>query len=129
MPSQFYPKATNWLLHWVVLLRTYQFDVVSTTDPSWKKDGLYDSLGNKRLRTSESKVVELLEQARSQKFAMGGAILEIWRRSLQPPEANGGLEAKLPAAGGWEFGGKASSRRHGGQGAEPPALEKFALQN
>ena len=43
-------------------------------------------------------------QARSQKFAMGAVF-----------------------GGGWGFGGKAPSRwRHGGLGAEPPALEDFA---
>ena len=67
-------------------------------------------------------------QARSQKFAMGGLFGGVWGRSLQPPEANGGLGAKPPAAGGWGFGGKAPSRqRHGGVGAEPPALENFAF--
>ena len=67
-------------------------------------------------------------QARSQKFAMGGAVWGVWGRSPQPPEANGGLGAKPPAAGGWGFGGKAPSRRrHGGLGAEPPALENFAF--
>ena len=67
-------------------------------------------------------------QARSQKFAMGGAVLGVWGRSPQPPEANGGLGASSPAAGGWGFGGKAPSRRrHGGLGAEPPALENFAF--
>ena len=69
-----------------------------------------------------------LAQARSQKFAMGGAFWGVWGRSPQPPEANGGLGAKPPAAGGWGFGGKAPSRRrHGGLGAEPPALENFAF--
>ena len=39
-----------------------------------------------------------------------------------------GLGAKPPAAGGWGFGGKAPSRRrHGGVGAEPPALKNFAF--
>ena len=58
----------------------------------------------------------------------GGAILGVWGRSPQPPEANGGLGAKPPATGGWGFGGKAPSRRrHGGLGAEPPALENFAF--
>ena len=38
-------------------------------------------------------------QARSQKFAMGGAGLGVWGQSPQLPEA-GGLGAKLPAAGG-----------------------------
>ena len=42
-------------------------------------------------------------QARSQKFAMEGAIMGVWRRSLQPPETNEGL------------------------GAQPPALEIFAF--
>ena len=37
------------------------------------------------------------EQVRSQKSAMGGLF---WGRSPQPPEANGVLGAKLPAAGG-----------------------------
>ena len=67
-------------------------------------------------------------QARSQKFAMGGAVWGFWGWSPQPPEANGGLGEKPPAAGGWGFGGKAPSRRrHGGLGAEPPAPEKFAF--
>ena len=58
----------------------------------------------------------------------GGAVWGVWGRSPQPPEANGGLGAKPPAAGGWGFGGKAPSRRrHGGVGAEPPALENFAF--
>ena len=57
-----------------------------------------------------------------------GAVLGVWGRSPQPPEANGGLGAKPPAAGGWGFGGKAPNRRrHGGLGAEPPALENFAF--
>ena len=69
-----------------------------------------------------------LKQARSQKFVMGGAVWGVWGQSPQPPETNGGLGAKLPAAGGWGFGGKAPSRRrHGGLGAEPPALENFAF--
>ena len=67
-------------------------------------------------------------QARSQKFAMGGAIWGVWGRSPQPLKANGGLGAEPPAARGWGFGGKAPSRRrHGGLGAEPPALENFAF--
>ena len=67
-------------------------------------------------------------QARSQKFVMGGAVWGVWGRSPQPPEANGGLGAKPSAAGGWGSGGKAPSRRrHGGLGAEPPALETFAF--
>ena len=63
----------------------------------------------------------------------GGAVLGVWGRSPQLPEANGGLGAKPPASGGWGvkglgFGGKAPSRRrHGGVGAEPPALENFAF--
>ena len=56
------------------------------------------------------------------------AVLGFWGRSPQPPDANGGLGAKPPAAGGWGFGGKAPSRRRqGGLGAEPPALENFAF--
>ena len=67
-------------------------------------------------------------QARRKKFAMRGAVLGVWGRSPQPPEANGGLGAKPSAAGGWGFGGKAPSRwRHGGLGAEPPALKFFAF--
>ena len=69
-----------------------------------------------------------LYQARSQKFAMEGAVWGVWGRSPQPLEANGGLGAKPPAARGWGFGGKAPSRRrHGGLGALPPALENFAF--
>ena len=45
-------------------------------------------------------------QARSQKFAMGGLF--------------GGSGGEAPAAGGWGFGGKAPSRRrHGGRGRSP----------
>ena len=67
-------------------------------------------------------------QGRSQKCAMGGAVLGVWGRSPQPPEANGGLGAKPPAAESWGFGGKAPSRRrHGGLGAKPRALENFAF--
>ena len=65
-------------------------------------------------------------QARSQKFAMGGCL---GGRGLAPqsPEANGGLWAKPPAAGGWGSGEKAPSRRrHGCLRAESPAL---ALEN
>ena len=55
-------------------------------------------------------------EARSQKFAIEGAVL--------------GSGAKSPGAGGyWGSGGKTPSRwRHGGVGAEPPALENFALK-
>ena len=54
----------------------------------------------------------------SQKFAMEGVNFWVWGRSLQPPKANGG----------WGSGGEAPSRRkHGGLGAEPPALENFAF--
>ena len=68
------------------------------------------------------------EQARSQKFVMGGAVWGVWGRSPQPPEANGGLGAKPPAAGGWGFRGKAPSRRrHGGLGGGAIALENFAF--
>ena len=57
-----------------------------------------------------------------------GAVLGFWERSPQPPDANEGLGAKPPAAGGWGFGGKVPSRRrHGSLGAEPPALENFAF--
>ena len=57
-----------------------------------------------------------------------GAVFGFWGRSPQPPDVNGGLGAKPPAAEGWGFGGKAPSRRrHGGLGAEPPALENFAF--
>ena len=43
--------------------------------------------------------VERGNQARSQKFAMGGAVLGVWGRSPQPLEP-GGLGAEPPAAGG-----------------------------
>ena len=42
-------------------------------------------------------------QARSQKFAMGEAVLGVWGRSPQPPEANGGLGAKPPALENFAF--------------------------
>ena len=49
-------------------------------------------------------------------------------QSPQPQEANEGLGAKPPAAGGWGLGGKVPSRRRQGSlGAEPPALENFAF--
>ena len=100
----------------------------------------YDLLSYKAIGSNYLSFVVTSMQARSQKFAMGGAVLGVWGRSPQPPEANGGLGAKPPAAGGWGFGakppaaggwgfgGKAPSRRrHGGLGAEPPALENFAF--
>ena len=49
-------------------------------------------------------------QARSQKFAMGGC-LGGSGAGPQSPEANGGLWAKPPAAGGWGSGGAAPSDR------------------
>ena len=71
----------------------------------------------------------MMRQARSQKFEIGGAVLGVWGRSPQPPEANGGLGAKPSAAGGqWGSGDKAPSRRmHGGVEAEPPAIKTFAF--
>ena len=48
----------------------------------------------------------------------------------EPPAAEGqwGLGAKPPAAGDTGFGGKALNRRRNGVlGAEPPALENFAV--
>ena len=54
--------------------------------------------------------------ARSQKFAIAGAVLGVWGRSSQLPEVSGGLGAKPLAAGGTR-----------GLGAEPPALENFAF--
>ena len=58
-------------------------------------------------------------QARSQKFAMGG--LNFWS-GVEPPAAEGqsGLGAKTPAAEGWGSEGEAPSRhKHGGLEAEP----------
>ena len=46
------------------------------------------------------------EQARSQKFAMGGCFGGLGA-DPQSPEANGSLGAKPPAARGWGFGGTA----------------------
>ena len=70
----------------------------------------------------------LLSRRVARNSQWGGAVLGVWGRSPQPPEANGGLGAKPPAAGGWGFGGKAPSRRrHGGLGAEPPVFENFAF--
>ena len=65
----------------------------------------------------------------------GEAVLVVWGRSPQPPEANGGLWAKPLTSGGssasardWGSRGKAPSRwRHRGLGAEPPTLENFAF--
>ena len=45
-------------------------------------------------------------QVRSQKFAMGGAVLGVCGRSPQPLEVNGGLGAKPPTARGWGLGSK-----------------------
>ena len=59
-----------------------------------------------RLRTE---MLEAKDQARSQKFAMGGAVLGVWGRIPQPPDANGGL------------GAKPQPPEAGGLGAEPPA--------
>ena len=54
-----------------------------------------------------------------------GAVWEVWRPSLQPPEANGGLGAKPPAAGGWGFGGNAPSRRRHGVWGRSPQRSKI----
>ena len=57
-----------------------------------------------------------------------GANFWVWGRSLQQPKANGGPRARTPAARRRESEGFAPSRRrHGGLGAEPPALENFAF--
>ena len=54
-------------------------------------------------------------QARSQKFAMGGLIFE----------SGGGSSSRRRPMGS---GGEAHSRRrHGGRGPEPPALENFTF--
>ena len=58
-------------------------------------------------------------QARSQKFAMGGAVLGVWGRSPQPPEANWGLGAKPPAARGWGFAEKPPAAGGMGSGRSP----------
>ena len=72
------------------------------------------TLWKHNIRQEEDKKLFIC-QARSQKFAMGGGCF-------------GGLGAKPSAAGGWGFWGKAPSRRrHGGLGAEPPALKNFAF--
>jgi len=64
-------------------------------------------------------------QARSQDSSCGDNP-GVWGRSLQPPEANGGLGANLTTARDWGSGGKTlSRRRQGGLGAEPPALGNF----
>ena len=65
------------------------------------------SLGKDVLRPKRASLSD--EQARSQKFAMGGAVWGVWGRSPQPPEANGvwGRSPQLPEAGGL--------------GAKPPA--------
>ena len=67
-------------------------------------------------------VVQCYQQARSQKFAMGGLFwgsgggapsrrrpMGVWGRSPQPPEA-GGLGAKPPAAGGTGVWGRSPQR-------------------
>ena len=46
---------------------------------------------------------------------MGGGLEGLEGLGAEPPEANGGLGAKHPAAGGWGLWGK------------PPALENFAF--
>ena len=75
------------------------------------EDILRDVLSNRH--TFCAKPHNCIALARSQKFAIGGGCVGGWW-SIQPPEANG-------------CGGKAPSRRrHGGLGAEPPALENFA---
>ena len=57
-------------------------------------------------------------QARSQKFAMEGLF----------GGSGGYAPSRRRPMGVWGFGGKAPSRwRHGGLGAEPPALENFAF--
>ena len=49
-------------------------------------------------------------QARSQKSAMRGAILEIWGRSPQPAEGIGGVEAKSRAVGSTGVWGRSPQR-------------------
>ena len=76
---------------------------------------------NPRSRTALPRT-DPLEQARSQKFAMGGLFwgsgggapsrrrpMGVWGRSPQPPEA-GGLGAKPPAAGGTGVWGRSPQR-------------------
>ena len=50
-------------------------------------------------------------QAHSQKFAMGGFVWGVWGQSPQLLEANGGLGAKPPAAGGMGVWGQSPSAR------------------
>ena len=57
-------------------------------------------------------------QARSQKFAMGGAVFGVWGRSPQPPEANGGL-------GVWGKSPQPPEARGSGGGA--PSAPKFCI--
>ena len=71
---------------------------------------------------------KLGEDKRVARNSQWGAMLGVWGRIPQLPEAIGGLEAKPLAAGDWESGGKAPSRRRQRDlGAEPPALENYAF--
>ena len=63
-------------------------------------------------------------------------VLEVWGRSPRPPEANGGLGAKHPAAGVWGLSPQpaeanaslgAKSLAAGCLGTEPSALENFVF--
>ena len=74
------------------------------------------------MRGREAGLAPETTQARSRKFAMGGAVWGVWGRSPQPPEANGGwgrspqlpeaggLGAKPPAAGGTGVWGPSPQR-------------------
>ena len=65
----------------------------------------------------------------ARKFAMGGAVWGVWGWSPQPPEANGGVGAKPPAAGGWVgvWGQSPQSSEARGCGGEAPSAQKFCI--
>ena len=55
-------------------------------------------------------IVQVLSGAQPE-IRNGEAVLKVWGPSPQPPEINGGLGAKPPAARGWGSWGKDSARK------------------
>ena len=58
---------------------------------------------------------------------MGGAVLGFWGQSPQPPDANGGLEAKLPAPEAGGSGAKPQPPEARGPGGGAPSARKFCI--
>ena len=69
----------------------------------------------------------ICEQARSQKFAMRGAVLGIWGLSLQTAEAIGGLQAKPQPQEAWGPREKPQAPGGPGSGGGAPSAQKFCI--